>query len=127
VIERAISTGRSQEADRLMRRAAKEVDERLEAGDRLDPAQVAMITGFALRLAKLLGSSDWVEWSMRVHQSQTLMPSSAVIDRLEELDAHAMPEVPTLIEGFVSFWRDNGQSGPSADLAGLARLEKLMR
>ncbi len=127
VIERAIASGRSPEADRLMRRAAKEVDERLEVGDRLDPAQVAMITGFALRLAKLLGEPHWVDWAMTVHTSQKLMPSSSVIDRLEEIDLTALPQVPELVEGFVLWWRENGESGPKSDLAGLARLEKLMR
>jgi hypothetical protein len=86
-----------------------------------------MITAFALRLAKLQGGSSWVSWAMGVHRSQSLMPSTTVIDRLEELDVETLPEVPEVIEGFVTWWRDQAEAAPTTDLAGLARLEKLTR
>ena len=126
VIERAIATGRSAEADRLMRRAAKEVDDRMSAGERLDPNQVAMITGFAVRLAGLNGDAAWVSWALRVHQRQQLMPSTEVIERLEQIDLSAHAEVREVLESFVTGYRaqaDNGE--PSAELAKLSRLEKL--
>lgn len=128
VIERAIATGRAAEADRLMRRAAKEVDDRMVAGDRLDPNQVALITGFAVRLADLQGTSEWVSWAFLVHQRQQLMPSAEVIDRLEELDLTRHPDVRSVVDGFVSGYRqDNPGEPPSVELAQLSRLEKLTR
>src|SRR5204862_8178224 len=73
VIERALGSGRAVEAERLMRRAAKEIDERLAAGERLEPAHVTMIGGFAVRLAKLVGSADWVAWAVMLHRRQNQM------------------------------------------------------
>ena len=127
VIERAIAAGRAVEAERLMKRAKREVDERLEVGDRLDPSQIAMITGFALRLAVLANGAEWVEWSLEVHRRQSLMPSSAVLDRLEQIDRRDVPELPEIVGRFAQWWRDNNGTEQSKDLAGFTRLEKLTR
>ena len=69
--------------------AVREIDDRLEHGKKLDPNQVAMITGFALRLARLINGPEWVKWSLNVHRQQVLIPTSAVIDRLEEIEPRA--------------------------------------
>jgi hypothetical protein len=128
VIERAIATRRSAEADRLMRRAAKEVDDRMTGGEHLDPNQVALITGFAVRLASLQKDSEWLAWALRVHRRQQVMPSSEVIDRIEEIDLEAQPDVRPVLEAFVGSYRQDYPDGPpSADLAKLSRLEKLTR
>ncbi|MGE3636868.1 MAG: FHA domain-containing protein, partial [Sandaracinaceae bacterium] len=78
VIERALSTGRAAEADRLLRRAAKEVDDRLAAGERLDADHISMISTFAVRLARLVGGSEWVAWPLTLHRRQGKMLSVEV-------------------------------------------------
>lgn len=131
VIERALSSGRSVEAERLMRRAAKEVDERLAAGERLEPAHVTMIGGFAVRLAKLVGSADWVAWAVTLHRRQSQMFSDEVIDRLSEIDLAALPEVRSLVEGFVAWFRaehrgtDEEPQRPTSETSRLQRLGSL--
>jgi hypothetical protein len=130
VIERALASGRAIEAERLMRKAAKEIDERLASGERLDAAHTAMIAAFAVRLAKLVGGSEWVAWAIALHRRQNLMISDAVIDRLEELDGSAFPDLVTTLDSYVSWWRAQssaGGGGPSQDLARLTRLEQLQR
>lgn len=128
VIDRALASGRAIEAERLMRKAAKEVDERLATGERLDAAHTSMIAAFAVRLAKLVGGSEWVAWAIALHRRQSLMLSDEVIDRLDELDGAAFPDLRTAIESYVSWWRaQNPDRGPSHDLARLSRLEQLQR
>ncbi len=130
VIERALASGRAVEAERLMRKAAKEIDERLATGERLDPAHTGMIAAFAVRLAKLVGGSEWVAWAVALHRRQNLMLSDQVIDRLDELDGSAFPDLRTLLDSYVSWWRAQSSatsSGPSPDLARLTRLEQLQR
>lgn len=129
VIERALATGRPAEADRLMRRTSKEVDDRTAAGERLDPNQLASITRYAVRLAELSGETEWAAWVLRVHRRQELMPSSDVIDSLEKLDVAAHPELRSVLDSFVTWFRDSRppDDAPSADLAKLSRLEKLTR
>lgn len=126
VIERALSTGRAAEADRLMRRAAKEVDDRLAAGERLDTTHMSMISSFAVRLARLVGGSEWVAWALTLHRRQGRMLADEVIDRLEELDLAALPDVPEVLDGYVSWYKTNPPSGPSPDLSRLSRLEQLI-
>lgn len=126
VIERALSTGRAAEADRLMRRAAKEVDDRLAAGERLDSEHVSMISSFAVRLARLLGGSEWVAWALTLHRRQGRMLADEVIDRLEELDLSALPDVPEVLDSYVAWYKTQPPASPTHDLSRLARLEHLL-
>lgn len=126
VIERALSTGRAAEADRLMRRAAKEVDDRLASGDQLEPAHVAMIASFAVRLARLVGGSEWVAWALTLHRREGRMLADEVIDRLVELDLAAFPDVPDVLDGYLTWYKSQPPPTPSPDLARLARLEQLL-
>jgi len=123
VIERAITTGRAAESDRLLRRASKEVDERIAAGDKLDPLHVAMIAGFAVRLALLDGGSEWLAWALTLYRRQRLMVSGAVIDALDKLDLDAFPEMARLVGAYCDWYKQSGISAHGADLANLARLE----
>ena len=130
VIERELSSGRAVEAERLMRRAAKEVDERLAAGERLDPSHTSMIGSFAVRLARLVGGSEWVAWALTLHRRQAMMLSEEVIDRLEELDLDSFPDVLAVLDSYLSWFRvhyQGGRDAPSAELSRLARLEQLRR
>lgn len=126
VIERALSTGRAAEADRLMRRAAKEVDDRLAAGERLDASHLSMISSFAVRLAHLVGGSEWVSWALTLHRRQGRMLADEVIDRLEELDLSALTDVPDALDGYLTWYKSHPPAGPNPDLARLARVERLV-
>jgi len=130
VIERALASGRAVEAERLMRRAAKEIDERLAQGDRLEPGHIAMIASAAVRLAKLVGSSDWVAWALTLHRRQGMMLSDEVVERLEELDSQAFPDLHALIDSFLAWYRAQQAQGGrriTADLSRLVRLERFRR
>lgn len=126
VIERALATSRSAEADRLMRRAAKEVDDRLARGDRLEPEHVAMIASFAVRLARLLGDTEWLAWALTLHRRHGRMLADEVIDRLEELELASFPDLPQVLEGYIAWFKAQPPSGANADLTRLARLEQLL-
>lgn len=126
VIERALSTGRAAEADRLMRRAAKEVDDRLASGERLDSEHVSMISSFAVRLARLVKGSEWVAWALTLHRRQEKMLADEVIDRLEELDLATLPDIPPVLESYVAWYKTQPPNAPSPDLTRLARLEQLL-
>jgi len=111
ILDKAIETGRSKEAERIFRRGAAEIDERLSTGVRLDEAQIDRVSGVALRLARLVDSPEWAAWCLALHERHRLLPSAATIDRL----ASVLPERPALaqvVEGFL-IW---------AEGAGLERL-----
>lgn len=134
VIERALASGKAVEAERLMRRAAKEIDERLGAGERLEADHVSMIAGFAVRLAKLVGSSEWVGWALTLHRRQPQLLSDDVLDRVGELDLTALPDVRGLIDSYLSWYKAEAEAGnlrstparrQTSDVSRLARIEKL--
>ncbi len=127
VIERALATGRAREAERVLRRAAKEVDERLASGERLGLEQVAMITGFAISLAKLLGASEWVHWALNVHRHQRTFPGDEVLECLEQIDFDVLPDADLFLEEFVVWAESEGAAlGPAVDAERLARLRRLV-
>ena len=70
VIERALSAGRTKEAERMLRRAAGEVSQRSATGARLDAMNLATIAVYAIRLAKQAGESEWLEWALTTHREQ---------------------------------------------------------
>lgn len=127
VIERALATGRAPEADRVLRRAAREVDERLAAGERLAADEVTAIACFAIRLAQLPeGASEWLHWALNVHRHQSLFPSSTVLEHLEALELDALPEAAAAIADFARWvGRERETLRPPPDAARVERLQRI--
>ncbi len=123
VIDRAIRSGRTGEADRLLRRASGELEVQIQQRAPLDLNQVEHISTHALRLAKAQGTPEWVAWVMRIHQELALMPADVVIDGLEQLNV-GQSEVRDVLGGFVSHWRRKRTGG--SDQGGLLRIERLL-
>lgn len=105
VIERALKTDRVNEAVRMMRRAAREIDERLTSGEHLDIDQLTVITDFALRLAKQGGDVEWMQWAFNVHRQQSVFPTAALIERLESLDIAGLQGATEVLDEFVDWAR----------------------
>lgn len=126
VIERALSTERTSEADRLMRRAAKEVDDRLAAGERLRGDPVALMSSLALRLAALSKSSEWVMWVLTLHRQHGRMMAPGVIDELEKLELSNHLEVLSALSDFVMWYRASPPSFADPHEDGLSRVEGLI-
>ena len=125
IIERAIQTGRREEAERLLRRAANELEAQIRQRAPLDVAQVETISLQALRLARATGQAEWVAWTVRIHRELGSMFSPTVLDQLQDLDVRSSAELSEIVDEFVSFWRRQRSGG--AEQAGLLRLERLMR
>jgi hypothetical protein len=113
VIERALSTGRKSEAERMMQRAAREVEERTRLGAQLDAKQLTKVAVYALRLAQLKGQPDWAEWALTLHREHHLMPAGEVLDQLEALGEPVVDALRPLLGGFSIWW--NSSRAASAD------------
>jgi hypothetical protein len=127
VVERALRSDRTGQAERLMSRAAIEIDDRLAAGERLDSAQMSMIAQFALRLAQVTHRSAWISWVIELHRRQSLMLSDGVIERMEELDFDAIADAPPLVRAYLDWFRTRPETASTrGDLERVARLERLL-
>lgn len=124
VIERAIQAGRGDEADRILQRAAGELGERLDRGDRLDGGQLATMSGYAVDLARLQGTDKWLRWMFELHRRQQILPAAALVDRLERLEGSLV--APAARE-FTEWVHQQATKGPSGDPSVLRRLDQIAR
>ncbi|MFW5876958.1 MAG: FHA domain-containing protein [Myxococcota bacterium] len=124
VIERAIETGRAQEADRVLRRAADELEERLARGEKLDAGQLATMAHYAVELAALQRAPAWIRWMFELHRRQQVLPAAAIVERLEQIGT---PEVAREAGEFARWSREQAIKGPAGDPALLRRLDQLSK
>ena len=103
VIERALASGRGVDAERIMRRAAKEVDDQLAGGERLGAPEVRTITNYAVRLASILSRVEWVNWALNLHRHHDMFPAPALVEALEKIDRAALPEVGEVVADFAAW------------------------
>ena len=102
IIERALTTGRNSEAERMMQRAAREVDERSRAGMKLDTKNLTKVSVFALRLALAKGQPQWAEWALTLHRGHDVMPAGEVLDHIEALGEPMVAALKPLLGEFLS-------------------------
>jgi len=85
VIERALTGGRPEEAERMLRRAAQELDETPRAAAP-EPKHMARVAVFAIRLAELQGLPAWADWAMGLYAKHGTLPPEEVLQRLDALN-----------------------------------------
>jgi hypothetical protein len=124
VIERALSGGRATEAEKVMRRAAQELDERIERGDRISPTHLGTMADYALALAELEGRDDWVRWMFRLYQRQDVLPAVAVVERLEGMRRGLSQEAAA---DYTRWVHEQASKQPAGDPSVLRRLDRIGR
>jgi len=128
VIERALVAGRAPEAERMLERAARDIDGRIARGKKVGRDQLGEAARFALRLAKLQLRPDWAQWVLAAHRSEQLTPSAETLDLLASLDPVSLSAVRPELEALL---RDRGATSGthvSADeQAGEQRIAALLR
>ncbi|MCX7807725.1 MAG: FHA domain-containing protein [Deltaproteobacteria bacterium] len=127
-IDKAFDNGQVHHAERLLRRIAKEIDERFARGERIDASIVSRAGRAAVVIASQTGSSDWLAWCLSLHRRQSMVPSERIIEMLEQLDQASFPDLAVLVEGFVQWRRARAVAGEpmrGGEVQRLLRLEQL--
>lgn len=122
VLERALRENKLPEADRLLKRAAEETEDRLRLGE-VEPAQLGRIAEYALQLARLKSDPRWAIWVLELHSRAGVVPSDGVIDGVELLLEHA--SLADAVGEFVAQWAMRDEPLETVDAGRLARLERL--
>jgi hypothetical protein len=125
VLERALSTQKLEEAERILQRAVDEFANRLAAADPVDDRQLTQIADYALRLARLQNDPGWVRWVTAMFGRIERVPAAPVLERLA--DAWEVPQVPALLADAVARWRTQADSLGSEERAALSRLHTLLQ
>ncbi len=123
VLERALRTEKLSEADRLLKRAAEETEDRLRLGE-IDGAQLSRIAEYALQLARLKSDPRWAIWVLEMHRRAVVVPSAAVVEGVGNLLHH--DELKTAARVFLTFWADREEVMSPTDAPQLTRLERLL-
>lgn len=122
VLERALRTEKLSEADRLLRRAAEETEDRLRLGE-IDSTQLTRIAEYALQLARMKADPRWAIWVLEIHQRAVVMPGETIVDGVGLLIEHA--SMREAVRQFVEFWNGREEPVSPVDAPQLARLERL--
>jgi hypothetical protein len=105
VIERALASGRYQDAERMLDRAARPLDALLKTGEHVGDEQIMHAARLALRLAAHKGTPEWAAWALRLYRSELLLPSGVALDLLESMRPDmlrdARPELEALLIDYV--------------------------
>lgn len=102
VVERALTAGRAPEAERMLERAARDIDARMARGRKIGRDQVLEASRFALRLAKLKMRPEWATWALGLHVHEQLMPAPETVELLGALDPLSFEAVRPALEALLS-------------------------
>lgn len=105
VVERALVAERIEEAERMLRRAAQELDQIAPETRTIDTEHVARMAMFALRLAASQRASLWAEWALGLHVKFAMLPQAEALDRIEQLDPELRHSLRPSLETLWLWWK----------------------
>ena len=124
VVEKAISTGRTADAERILRRATAQVEERIASGEPVDAKQLEALSMSAAKLSMNLGDATWGSWVAQIHRRTSTVPAGPVIDSLAGLVERFPEEIGEALGELATHCR-RAATLTEEDLRSLARIEQL--
>jgi hypothetical protein len=125
VLEKALAMGRTADAERILRRATAQVEERLLGGERVESKQLQALSVAAARMSLDLGDAAWGSWVAQIHRRMSTVPAGPVIDSLAGLVARFPEEIGAAVHELTAHCRGAAGTLSEEDSRSLARLEKL--
>jgi hypothetical protein len=125
VLEKAISLGRAADADRIMRRATAQIEERVLKGDKIDLKQLEALSIAAAKMSIDSGEATWGSWVAQIHRRMSVVPPGPVVESLSRLVAKYPEEVGEAVDDLAAHCRGALQSMSPEDAESLTRLEEL--
>jgi uncharacterized Zn finger protein (UPF0148 family) len=101
VVQRALALQRATDAERLMRRAASAVDERIESREPLERSHLDALAVCGARLAELQSNAHWLRWMLRAYSATGFTPPALAIERLAGLPPEELQRLSPDIQGLL--------------------------
>jgi hypothetical protein len=127
VLEKALSLHRDADAERIMRRAGANVEERIASGGAIDKRQMDALAEAALRLAEMQQNAHWARWVVTTHTRLASVPSSAVVQRMAALPQVERARLSGFLGDLLRAIRERGGTMTDDELSGLTKLEVFRR
>jgi hypothetical protein len=126
-LERALSLGRVQDAERIVRRATAQVEEMLVSGGTVDPKALASLATQALSTTTSTNDPTWLLWVFDVYRRTDRVPPIELVERIGEASAEHAGVARAALEKLVAQLRSSAREAVPSDVAALARLEGVRR
>jgi hypothetical protein len=123
VLDRALQLGRFEDANRILRRATVQVEERIMRGDPIDVPQLAKLAVSAARASLDSNDPTWGVWVAQVYRRVAQVAPLEVVDVVAQLTAQFPNDMADAVEHLVSHVRSI-PAGPQ-DAPAIAALERL--
>lgn len=127
VLEKALSMRRDADVERLMRRAAANVDERLATKQAVDRRQLDALADAGSRVAELAQSSHWAKWILVTYAQLAYVPPASAVARFSALPPQERGRLSGFLGELVRTIHDRGGTMNDDEISGLTRLEQLRR
>jgi hypothetical protein len=125
-LEKALSLGRVQDAERIARRATLQFEEALASGRPFEAHHLAGIAQAAVTLALQTGDAAWGVWVVNAYRRIGRVPPTVVVERFVEVATRAPNAVKDALAQLVDRLQ-TARAVTDEDPAPLARLEELRR
>ncbi len=126
-LERALSLGRVQDAERIVRRATAQVEELVANGGAIDPKALAALAMQAASATTATNDPTWLLWVLDIYRRTDRVPPVEVVDRVGDASAEHAGVVRGALEGLLRQLRVGAPSAVPADAEALVRLEGIRR
>ena len=125
VFDRAMKHDRFDHAERSLRRATTEVEERFLNGQPVDAKRLELVAHAAARLALSTQEPEWGRWVADVYRRTTMHVPVALLDKLAEIARLERADLTDTVEQLLVHARSLGPPRSDDDRRSLAQLETL--
>ena len=127
VLEKALSLSREADAERIMKRATSNVEERMQSGGPVDKSQLDALSECASRLSTIQRSATWARWIVVTYTKLGFVPTAASLERMAELPAVERGRLGGFLGALLEAIHHRGATMTDDEVAGLSRLDALRR
>ncbi len=103
LLEKALSVGRMQEADRALKSIDEQIEKRLDAKGEIDPQQLNAACAGAIKLSSTRGDGLWVAWIFGTLTHAIKLPLPTLVAMLAQLPPIILDDVGTQLDQYVGF------------------------
>ena len=125
VLEKALSLSRVADAERILKRATAQVEQRIEAREAIDPRQLATLTLAAARVSTDSNDPTWACWAAQVYCRVEHVPFVALVDRWSELAARHPVQIAEAVDLLLAHCRRIDRRLTSDETEAITRLDLL--
>lgn len=110
LLDKAISLGRTADADRVLKGIAAIVEDKIAQGQTVEIEALEPALSSAVRLAALSGEAQWAGWVLQTMQRLDRMLKPQTVSQIAQLPPIIVDAIGPQLEAFVKHWNDRGES-----------------